>query len=49
MTDARNGESVVGANVFTKELNVGSSSNTYGFYSITLPKGNYNLSFSFIG
>ena len=37
ITDENNGESIVGANIFCKELNLGVSSNTYGFYSLTLP------------
>ena len=49
ITDKKNGESVVGANIYCKQLNLGVTSNTYGFYSLTLPKGNYNISYSFIG
>ena len=49
ITDANNGESIVGANVYCKDLNLGVTSNTYGFYSLTLPQGVYNISFSFIG
>ena len=36
ITDKSNGESIVGANIYCEELSVGVSSNTYGFYSLTL-------------
>lgn len=47
--DAQNGETVVGATVFLKELNKAASTNQYGFYSITGPKGNYTIVFSYLG
>ncbi len=49
ITDKNNGESVVGVNIYSKALNLGVTSNTYGFYSLTLPEGMYEISFSFIG
>ena len=49
ITDVNNGESIVGANIYCKQLNVGVTSNTYGFYSLTLPEGQYDIIFSFIG
>ena len=49
VTDKSSGESIVGTNIYSKDLNVGVSSNTYGFYSLTLPEGTHNISFSFIG
>jgi len=49
VTDKNNGESIVGANIYSKALNLGVTSNTYGFYSLTLPQGIYDLSFTFIG
>ncbi len=49
VTDVNNGESIVGANIYCKALGVGVTSNTYGFYSLTLPQGDYQISFSFIG
>ena len=47
--EANSGEELLYANVFAKEANVGTTSNLYGFYSISLPKGKYQLSFSYIG
>ena len=49
ITDKDNGESIVGVNIYCKELNLGVTSNTYGFYSLTLPEGDYDISYSFIG
>ena len=49
ITDKNNGESVVGVNIYSKVLNLGVTSNTYGFYSLTLPSGTYDISYSFIG
>lgn len=47
--DAANGEALIGSTIFIKELQVGTVSNTYGFFSITLPKGTYEVISSFIG
>ena len=49
ITDAQNGENIVGVNIYCKDLNLGVTSNTYGFYSLTLPEGKYDISYSFIG
>ncbi len=43
------GEELIGANVLIPELTKGTITNTYGFYSLTLPSGTYNLEISFIG
>ncbi len=44
-----NGETMIGVNVLIPELSAGTSSNEYGFYSITLPAGTYQAVYSFIG
>ncbi len=49
ITDADNGEGLIGATVLVKELNTGGVTNEYGFYSLTLPKGEYTLSISYVG
>ncbi len=43
------GESLIGATIFIDELKSGSITNAYGFYSITIPEGTYQLTYSFIG
>ena len=47
--DLNSGEDLIGANVYIKELSKGTITNTYGFYSITIPAGNYSFAVSFIG
>ncbi|MEX1191349.1 MAG: TonB-dependent receptor [Brumimicrobium sp.] len=50
ITDARNGEDLFGATVVVKELeNKGARTNVYGFYSLTIPKGEYTLIFRYSG
>lgn len=47
--DAANGESIAGATVYLRERNKSAFSNTYGFYSITAPKGKHTLIISYLG
>ncbi|MCB9302565.1 MAG: TonB-dependent receptor [Lewinellaceae bacterium] len=47
--DAATGEELLYANVLEKNTQSGATTNLYGFYSITLPAGSYELSFSYIG
>lgn len=47
--DAANGEELIGANIFVEELSAGSSTNAYGFYSLSMPPGNYRIRFSYVG
>jgi len=47
--DAESGEELIGATVAVESLNIGVSANMYGFYALSLPKGTYQLSYSFIG
>lgn len=49
VSDANNNETLIGVSVYVSELNIGTYTNEYGFYSITLPKGNYTLQISYIG
>jgi hypothetical protein len=47
--DAANGEGLIGATIYVPELATGASTNVYGFYSLTLPKGTHTLTFSYMG
>lgn len=47
--DGSNGEALIGVTVFIKEIRNGAVTNAYGFYSITLPAGNYSLDYSYVG
>ncbi len=47
--DETNGEELLGVTVYNDSLRIGTSTNLYGFYSITLPPGSYTFSFQYIG
>jgi len=47
--DKASGEALIGATCYIPEKITGVISNAYGFYSISVPKGTYKVSFSFIG
>lgn len=48
--DATNGEDLVGVNIYLKDApQTGTNSNVYGFYSLTLPEGDYTILFAYIG
>ncbi|NOT38779.1 MAG: TonB-dependent receptor [Saprospiraceae bacterium] len=50
ITEKGSGESLIGVNIFLKNnAKIGTVSNTYGFYSLTIPEGNYEIVFSYIG
>ena len=49
ITDAASGEELIGAALFLKELGTGTTTNVYGFYSLTVPAGTYSLEVSFLG
>jgi len=49
VTDGTSSESLIGATVYEYKNLSGTSTNLYGFYSITLPGGEVSISFSFIG
>ncbi len=48
--DAKTGEELIGATIIIKEIaSTGTSTNAYGFYSITIPEGKYTVTSQFIG
>ncbi len=47
--DSDSGEVLIGAAVYVRELQTGTVTNPFGFYSITIPAGTYTVSTSFIG
>lgn len=47
--DSQDGESLIGATVFVKEITGGNTTNVYGFYSITLEPGTYTVEFRYLG
>jgi len=49
VSDAGSGETLFGATVFIKNTTIGSTTNEYGFYSITAAEGTYTLVVSYLG
>ncbi|MBA3648021.1 MAG: carboxypeptidase-like regulatory domain-containing protein [Chitinophagales bacterium] len=47
--DAASGENMIGTIAGIKTTTTGTATNNYGFYSITLPEGDYTLTFSYLG
>ena len=47
--EAETGEYLIGATVYLQESMQGTSTNQYGFYSLTVKEGNYSINFSFLG
>jgi hypothetical protein len=47
--DHATGESIIGATVLIKNKNSGVVTNSFGFYSITLPAGNYEMELRCVG
>lgn len=47
--DGNSGESLIGVNVIVKNTNTGVVSNAYGFYSLSLPAGDYDVRVSYVG
>lgn len=47
--DAQTGEELIGANVYLANKSTGTTTNVYGFYSISLKPGEYTFIFSFVG
>ncbi len=47
--EASSNESITGVTIFLPELDIGVSTNEYGFYSITIPDGKYILQISSMG
>jgi len=49
ITDQSSNETLIGANIIIPSLQTGTTSNEYGFYSITLDKGEYEFQISYLG
>ena len=47
--DFNSGESLIGVSIYESKSFKGTSTNQYGFYSLTLDKGEYEIVYSFIG
>lgn len=49
ISDIENNETLIGVSIIVPELQYGTITNEYGFYSLTLPKGSYQLQISYLG
>jgi len=49
ITDVETNEKLIGVNVLLPALNLGTTTNEYGFYSISIPNGDQELLFSYLG
>jgi len=49
LNDKSTGESLIGATVKVNEIKTGTATNSYGYYSLSLPQGKYTLVFSYLG
>ncbi|MEM7371348.1 MAG: TonB-dependent receptor [Bacteroidota bacterium] len=47
--DGETGEALIGATVFLPEIRKGAYANEYGFYSVTVPEGQYKVQYRFLG
>jgi hypothetical protein len=47
--DNESGENLIGVSIYDKNTFKGTVTNQYGFYSLTLGQGKYDITFSFIG
>lgn len=47
--DGNTGEDLISATVYVPSLGIGTNSNEYGFYSLTLDEGDYELVYSYLG
>ena len=50
ISDAATGETMIGASITLKELpGKGTTTNSYGYYSLSLPAGKYTVVVSYLG
>lgn len=49
ITEASSNETLIGVSVLVPELRTGAITNEYGFYSLTLPEGTYEIVISYLG
>ena len=49
VTDGASSETLIGANILDSRQRVGTATNPFGFYTLTLPEGDAELIFSYLG
>lgn len=49
ISDSKNNETLIGVAVYIPSLKIGTTTNEYGFYSLSAPKGEYEVEISYVG
>ena len=49
ISDKKSSETLIGASIILEGTNYSTISNEYGFYSLTIPKGDYQIAISYVG
>lgn len=49
ITDHKNNETLIGVNIYIPALKIGTTTNEYGFYSLTIPAGEQQIEISYVG
>ena len=49
ITNKLDGETLFGVNIITSDYKYGTTTNEYGFYTLTVPQGNYKILISYLG
>jgi hypothetical protein len=47
--DSKNNETLIGVNLYIPALKIGTTTNEYGFYSLTIPGGEHQIEISYVG
>ncbi|RED26212.1 outer membrane receptor protein involved in Fe transport [Flavobacterium cutihirudinis] len=47
--DSKNNETLIGVNIYIPALKIGTTTNEYGFYSLTIPQGEHQIEISYVG
>ena len=49
ISDSKNNETLIGVNIYIPALKIATTTNEYGFYSLSVPKGEYEIEISYVG
>lgn len=49
IVNSQNNETLIGVSIYIPELQSGTTTNEYGFFSLSIPKGDYTLQVSYMG
>ncbi|MBZ4034374.1 TonB-dependent receptor [Flavobacterium sp. 17A] len=49
ISDSKNNETLIGVTIYIPSLKIGTTTNEYGFYSLSVPKGAYEIEISYLG